>query len=224
MDTEPNLEEPAPEEFEAELKVEPRGILYEKPQAQYLLAPLLVALACLLASLLLWFSEGYGDLLWASGKTVFTAKEYWRPFTALFAHANVEHLLLNLPFLVVFAWLLRSYFGLIAFPVVSILVGALANVATLYFYPDYVRLIGASGMVYSVVAMWVVFYLRYEIRYRLGKKILRVVGSLLVLLFPSAYSPTTSYLAHVFGFTLGAIAAASLILLGPYEKRQRELK
>jgi rhomboid protease GluP len=212
------------EDFQPDERVAPKGILYEKPKFKHLIAPLFIVLLCCAFTLLSWYSPRYGELLWVSGPSIFRKGEYWRLFTALFVHSGLLHLLSNMPLLFVFGWFLRTYFGFVAFPIAAVAIGAVANAATLYFYHDHIRMVGASGMVYGVVGLWITLYLRYEVRHRFWAKLLRVAGVSLVLLFPSSYSPDTSYLAHIFGFALGIVTAGVLILLGNYDSRQRAIQ
>lgn len=223
-DIQPEFHEPE-EDFEGEGPLlPPRGILYERPNPKHIWVVAMLLLLCLAFSLQFWFAGTYGDLLWASRYAVWERHQYWRLFTALFTHSDIKHLLSNLPLFLAFGWLLRTYFGFLAFPLAALAVGALANYATLYFYPPYVRLIGASGIVYGLVGLWITFYLRYEVRYGFGMKLFRVLGFSMVLLFPTAYSPTTSYSAHAFGFAFGILFALGLIATGIYDKKQRMLQ
>lgn len=219
------IDEPSEHDFVSQMYEKPiRGILYERPKSRTLYTPLFLALVCGWVSWLFWYSQDISVLLWAGPEAIFGRHEYWRLFTALFAHADLKHLISNLPLFLIFGWLLRTYFGILAFPIASIAAGVFANYATIYFSSGPIRLIGASGMVYAMVAMWVVFYIRYEIRLSFTKKLLRGAGVLLVLLFPSSYSPTTSYLAHAFGFGSGIVIAVILILTGIYDRRQDALQ
>lgn len=223
-ENENSFEEPSEEDFAAEPIKKPRGILYEQLDSKYAFSSVAIGVLCIVFSLVFWFSDQFRDLLWVSRISVFDQHEYWRVITAIFTHADVGHLLSNLPLLMIFGWLLRGYFGFVAFPLASLVVAILTNVATLFFYPETVRLIGASGMVYGVGALWITFYLRYEIRYSFSKRLLRAIGVFLILLFPSAYNPTTSYLAHIFGFLFGIIFAIALMTTGIYDRRQRRLQ
>lgn len=211
-------------EYEKEEAPAFRGILYEHPKAKHSFVVIFFVALCVLLSLSFWFSPHYSKWLWASKEAVFEKHEYWRLFTALFTHADIKHLLSNMPLFVVFGWLLRSYFGLLAFPLAAFLVGAVTNYATLYYYPEHTRLIGASGVVYGLVGLWVTFYLRYEVRYSFRMKLFRVLGVSMVLLLPTTYSPTTSYLAHALGFLFGVLCALLLMLTGIYDKKQRALQ
>lgn len=214
-------EEPNEEIFEIE---EPKGILYERPKSQHIFEVMVLIFLCLIFSLLFWFFPNYHNFLWASRHNVFQQHEYWRLFSALFTHSDIKHLLSNMPLFFVFGWLLRTYFGLLAFPLCALVAGALANYATLYFYSDHTRLIGASGIDYGLVGLWVIFYLRYEVRFSLSNKLLRVVGFSMLFLLPTSYSASTSYLAHGFGFLFGMLCAALLIATGIYDRKQQALQ
>jgi rhomboid protease GluP len=220
LDQEDNTHNWSEEDFKPDHALTPKGILYEKPKAKHGGIILFFALLCLASSIIYWIFPDYGNLLWVSRQAVFEKHEYWRILTALFVHADIMHLISNMPLYIIFGWFLRSYFGLRAFPVAAILVGCLTNLATLYFYDNNTRLIGASGVVYGIVAMWLVFYLKLERRFGFWMKLLRVTGFALVLLLPTTYSPTTSYLAHGFGFLFGLIAAFILVMTKNYDESQ----
>jgi len=155
------------------------------------------------------------EYLWASRLTVFTEHEYWRLFTSIFTHADIVHLMSNLPFFIFFGLVLYEYFGLLLFPLVPLLTGAFANAFTLYFYPPGVRLIGASGMVYGMVSAWLVLYICHDKDRTVFVRIFRSAGFALIVLFPETYNPSTSYLVHAAGFVTGMIFA---LLLLPFVK------
>lgn len=155
------------------------------------------------------------DYLWASRFTVFTRHEYWRIFSAIFAHKDVIHLLSNLPLFFFFSVFLYEYFGFLVFPVIPLITGACTNLFTLYFYPETVRLIGASGMVYGMVSLWLVLYIYNDTDHTIPVRIFRSTGFAIILLFPTAYNQETSYLAHASGFFIGIMFA--LIIL-PFAK------
>ena len=134
----------------------------------------------------------------------------FRGFFSLFIHADFGHLTSNLVLLVPFGWLLKNYFGYVAFPVIAIMGGVITNILTIFFYKQNyyeTSLVGASGMVYAMVSQWTLLYLRWDKRYSIGERLLRALGVIMMLLIPTQYSPTTSYLAHGIGFAVGVICA-----------------
>lgn len=130
----------------------------------------------------------------------------FRSFGSLFIHSGFPHLGSNLLLFIPFGWLLRNYFGFFTFPILSVLAGVLTNWLTIYIYATQgynSSLVGASGMVYAMVAQWNMLYLRWDRRYSLKERIIRALGVTMMLLIPTEYSPKTSYLAHALGFLIG---------------------
>lgn len=144
-----------------------------------------------------------------SGHKVFTELRLESLFTALVAHSSIEHLLSNMLPFVVFSWLLWGYFGWVAFPVLPLLGGLLSNLVTVATYPPNILLLGISGMVYCMITLWLVLYIKNETTHQTPKKLLRVIGFCLLMLFPSGEAKQVSHLAHfsggLFGILLGII-------------------
>ena len=146
-----------------------------------------------------------GDGLWVSGERVFDHHENWRLLTALFSHADIGHLLANTPLFVIFGWYLYAFFGPWIFPGAALLIGVLSNLATVHFNAPHMQLHGASGMLYGMVALWLVLYMRFATNLKPPVRFMRALGVSLLLLFPTTFEPTTSYMAHAMGFTIGLI-------------------
>ncbi len=172
-------------------------------------APLAVALGSLGLSLVHW-NSGFSSFA-ASGYDVWQQGRYWKLFTALLDHADIAHWGLNMMPLVFFGWLLCAYFGVWVFLLGSLFIGLTSNALTVALYPPSTSLLGASGVVYGIIAMWLLLYVRFDDENNLTKKSVRVVGFVLMLLFPTTYEHTTSYLAHASGFVFGVFAGLSIL-------------
>ena len=168
----------------------------------------------ILASILCFldWSGTYNMSLWIS-KTTFESGEWWRAITALFGHADIAHLTSNAGLVIVFGFLLSGYFGNLGFPFIPMLIGVAANIATVQHYPESTRLLGASGMLYGMVGLWLTIYLFKEENVSWGQKTMRVLAVALMLLFPTQFDPKTSYLAHGYGFLFGIIAGGLFSLI-----------
>ncbi len=173
--------------------------------------PLAFAAACLCVSLTHWNSDS--DFFSASGIDVYANKHYFRLLTALFDHADISHLGLNMMPFVFFGWLLSAYFGTLMFVLGSLFVGLTSNAFTVWMYAPDTTLIGASGVVYGIIAIWLILYIRFDDENNIARKSMRVVGFILMLLFPTAYEHTTSYLAHASGFLAGIFFAVAALPL-----------
>lgn len=201
---------PVPEDFVPAAKPV-RGPLARMPGRDSFLVPLAFYATSAALSLYCWQQNNLA-LASASGAAVFAGGEWWRLVTAVFLHHDLAHLASNGPHLLIFGALLRHYFGLWVFPVLALALGALANLGTIYFYAPAQQLLGASGMNFALVGLWLVLYVRYDQAYSLRRRWVHVVGFVLFMLFPSQFQAEVSYLAHAFGFAAGILAG---ILLWP---------
>jgi len=146
---------------------------------------------------------GLGAALPASRSLVYGDGEYWRLFTTMGAHADLEHLLSNGIVLTVLAFLLYGYFGSGVYPASCVALGGLVTGLSISSYPAETRLVGASGLVYLMVAFWLTLYLLIERTQALHKRIVRAVGFGLIVLMPASIEPTVSYRTHAIGFAVG---------------------
>ncbi|HPS59400.1 MAG TPA: rhomboid family intramembrane serine protease, partial [Spirochaetota bacterium] len=187
-----------------------RGPLSRRPSVNSIIPAILFSFL-FPACTFLFNNSALADSLWASGETVFTRHEYWRLVTSLFTHSGPVHLMSNLPFFIFFGLVLYEYFGLILFPVLPLVIGISANVITLFFYPETTRLIGASGMIYGMVSLWLILYISHDTGKTMPARIFRSAGFTLAVMFPEAYYPSTSYLAHAAGFICGILCGLAVL-------------
>lgn len=184
--------------------------LSAKPSLDSVRPAVIVYALFAILSVIYWNYPNY-DFLAVSKYSIYHNHEYYRLITSLFVHGDMIHLLSNGPLFLIFGWLLRHYFGLKIFPVLTLAIGVGTNLITITFMGDNVRLIGASGMVYGMVALWLIFYIRFETKYTIFIRVFRVIAFILIMLFPTTFQPNVSYLAHTVGFLLGVFAAMILI-------------
>ena len=133
------------------------------------------------------------------------------------------HLLGNSVSLSGFSFLLYGYFGRWVYPVLSLGMGALCHLITLWFYPMDVRLLGASGMIYAMMGFWVAAYFGLDRRHTVFQRLFRVFGFCLIWIIPTSYDPAVSYLAHGIGFLVGIVVGSFFILLRRSYFRQFEV-
>lgn len=139
----------------------------------------------------------------ASGHLVFQEQQYWRAFTTSLLHADFNHLASNAFFFAGLASLLYNYFGFCAFPVLSLFMGGLINIATLLFYPPEIHLVGVSGVIYFMASYWLTLYILIERRQKISTRIIHAIAVSLIFFFPHVFEVRTSYLAHGFGYLFG---------------------
>ncbi|HOT43674.1 MAG TPA: rhomboid family intramembrane serine protease [Spirochaetota bacterium] len=200
---------PDPEDFKEEPR-RPPGPLAHFPSLRHGVPAVISFFVCYLATVA-YSRYPVGEYLWVNGSSVFGGHEYWRLLTAIVTHTDLSHLLANALIVLVFGWMLKAYFGWIVFPFISIAVGLITNTITIAMYAPGIKLLGASGMAYGMVSLWLVFYLRHDVDHRVPVRLVRAVGFALVMMFPTTFDPRVSYLSHAVGFGVGL--AAGFILL-----------
>lgn len=179
----------------------------------------LVYALILLLSLYFWRFDFLGQLA-TSYQVVYGDGLWWTLLTSVFIHSDVSHILANSPMLLVFGYYLHGYFGSKVFPGLCLVIGIITNLICIQFMPERTLLIGASGMVYAMVSLWLVYYIQFEVRFRRSVRIARAIGFSLIVMFPSVYVENVSYLAHAVGFLLGLVFG--LVSSFVFEPRYRE--
>ncbi|PKL35790.1 MAG: rhomboid family intramembrane serine protease [Spirochaetae bacterium HGW-Spirochaetae-1] len=177
--------------------------------------PALQIFLLFVVSTLMYRGYSFGSLFPASGEAVFSGHQYWRILTSLFTHSGMTHLLSNSWLFIIFGWFLRTYFGTIVFPVLSLVLGMAGTWITLLFYDPTVNLVGASGMIHSMIGLWIVLYVRFDSDHTVPMRLFRAVGFSLAMLIPSTVQAEVSYTAHGVGFILGI---AGGLLCSPFVK------
>ncbi len=156
-----------------------------------------------------WLSISYPEEFrasaWVNSDSIFQRGEYWRLFTALFAHGDFGHLAGN-----AFLFLPLSYFLLSYFPkyfLLSFLLAAVTNALTIHFYAPDIYLLGISGWVFVLGGAWLGLTLLIDHRERWNRRWGSALFLGLMLFVPDQIRPGVSYLSHFFGFILGAASS-----------------
>ena len=192
-------------------------LLSRKPRNHSLSVGALSVLTILGISLLAW-QNGAALLptLAATSEGTLEKHEYWRLITAVAVHTDIAHFFSNAIFLAFFSYLLFGYYGFLVCPVLSVALAGLTNYLSLLTYPPGVSLVGASGLVYWMVGFWLSMNLFVDRTLGPGKRVVRAVGIILVVLLPSTLQANVSYRTHAIGFGLGVVSAVV------YFRRNRE--
>jgi len=189
-------------------------LLSRRPRSGSLPVAVLSVMLMLFLSLLQWrsgpdFSIGFG----AISERIFRQGEYWRLLTSIGVHADLGHFAVNGILFLLFSYLLYGYFGFWVYPTLTLLLAALANYLSLMTYPPNTILVGASGVVYLMAGFWLTLYALIERKLPLHKRILRLTGVGLIVLFPSFLEVHVSYRTHAIGCALGISLAVAYFLL-----------
>lgn len=146
----------------------------------------------------------------ASSKLVFLEHQYWRAWTTLFAHGDLEHLLSNALLFFPLTYFLSAYYGFLIFPILGIFFGGVINLIVLKTMPENVLLVGISGVVYWMGATWLTLFLLLDRRQRLRRRFASALFLTLMLFVPDTYKPSISYLSHFIGYFLGVLSGIAI--------------
>ena len=181
--------------------------LSRPPRKEAAAVSLIVIAVVFLFSVTYWGNSfGLREKLNVARDAVFRSHEYWRLFTGILVHADMNHFLSNSLGLFLFGYLLHGYFGLRVYPVGVFALGILVNFVCIATYPPGTTLVGASGIVYLMAGFWLTLFVSTERRYSVPKRLLRALGFALVLLISSTFDPSVSHRTHAIGFVTGIIS------------------
>jgi len=137
--------------------------------------------------------------------------EWWRLFTAMFLHAGMTHLLMNMFSLYLIGRGAEMYFDTKSYLSIYLFSGLLGGLASLYMHPVSVG-IGASGAVFGVFGALAGFFLAHREKIQEHTKAFMkdftiIIGINLVIGFSI---PSVDVSAHVGGLLVGVIGGFAL--------------
>ncbi len=200
-----------------------KTLLSRPPRPQAGFWTVATTLALFAGSGLYWSQwRGSGSWMPASRRAVFENGEAWRLFTTLFAHADLGHLLANSLMYVILGYLLNGYFGNAVYPWLAWSLAIPMTALALLTYPPGTELIGASGLVHLMGGLWLILYFQLSRDLRLTQRILRAMGVMLALFFPTSFEPNVSYRVHFIGLGVGLLSGALYFALNQRRLRAFE--
>lgn len=157
--------------------------------------------------------------------------EYWRLFTSMFYHFNIEHVMFNMLSLAVVGAILEPFFGRVRFIILYFVSGLLADVATIIYNSLIIRenaesvfAAGASGAVYGLLGAFVGILLFMRERLTKEERI-RLPIMVFLLLFGNISQKGVGHEAHFGGFFAGALLGIGYcIYLRKRQDRERRTK
>jgi len=158
--------------------------------------------------------RGGKDLIYVAQLNIAITQEgeFWRLFTAMFFHANAEHLLANmLSLLFVGSFCELRYPKKMYYPITYILSGLIGNLFTLWFEGDFVLSLGASGAIAGLYGSMIIMMRKNSRRFH----ILSII--FLANFLINSFAPGIGTWAHIFGLLFG-------LLMGFYITRTDETR
>jgi membrane associated rhomboid family serine protease len=126
--------------------------------------------------------------------------QYYRAFTAMFLHANFQHIFFNMIALLIVGPAVEVLLGKARFLVLYLLAGIGGSVASYLLSPANIFGLGASGAIMGLIGAYIVIGLRRRL------PIAPVVG-LLVINLLIGFTGSIDWRAHLGGLAVGALLA-----------------
>ncbi len=132
--------------------------------------------------------------------------EWWRLFTAMFLHAGMTHLLMNMFSLYLIGRGAEMYFDTKSYLSIYLFSGLLGGLASLYMHPMSVG-IGASGAIFGVFGALAGFFLAHRDKIEAhSKEFMKSFGIVIAINFVLGLSiPSIDMSAHIGGLIIGFI-------------------
>lgn len=135
--------------------------------------------------------------------------EFYRLFSAIFMHLNMDHLFNNMMVLLLVGALIENYLGHFAYFFLYIIAGTFGNLLSMYYEinsGDFRISLGASGATMGIVGflvVWLVINRKTLVKDR--SMIFRLLLLLLLVINACFFQPQANTQAHLGGFIAGFI-------------------
>jgi len=148
--------------------------------------------------------------------------EFYRWITCIFYHYNFIHIFFNSLALICVGSLLSPFIGKWKTLLIFIIGGAVAEIpfSLIVHYGEVNYGGGSSGGIYALIASFLVCYLRFPDMFDLKK--FRFDLLVVLIFFVFANDNQSSFLTHVFGFTVGIVITTLMIVLNIIKKASKQ--
>lgn len=146
--------------------------------------------------------------LYAGDSIVSNNQEMYRYVTAIFAHADLNHLFSNMVFLGVFGKEVLKRVSSVTFLVIYLISGVVANYASVYYYAikypnKIIYTLGASGASFAMLGAVIICLINERKNKGYKKDGIYIFLLPLILLLENASN--VNYTAHITGLIVGAL-------------------
>lgn len=168
--------------------------------------PTPLVIAIIVANVVVFFLERFGNDAFVVDKyslqplLIHYQHQYYRVFTAMFMHANFQHIFFNMIALIIVGPPVEVLLGKVRFLALYLLAGLGGSVASYLLSPANIYGLGASGAIMGVMAAYVVIGRRRHLP-------IAPVVALIVLNLLIGFSGSIDWRAHLGGLVVGGLLA-----------------
>jgi membrane associated rhomboid family serine protease len=168
--------------------------------------PTPLVIAIIVVNVVVFFLERFGNDAYVVDKyslqplLIHYQHQYYRVFTAMFMHANFQHILFNMIALVIVGPPLEVLLGKTRFLALYLIAGLGGSIASYLLSPANILGLGASGAIMGVMAAYVVIGRRRHLP-------IAPVVALIALNLLIGFTGSIDWRAHLGGLVVGALLA-----------------
>ncbi len=184
--------------------------------------PTPVVLIIIAINVVVFFLEDFGNNMRVVERysmdpdLVHAQSQYYRAFTAMWLHANFQHIFFNMIALIIVGPALEVLLGKLRFVALYLIAGLGGSVGSYILGPHYEYGLGASGAIIGVMSAYVVIGMRRHLP-------IAPVVALIVLNLLIGFSGGIDWRAHLGGLVTGAVLAWLYDYAGALRDRGQEL-
>ena len=146
---------------------------------------------------------------------VIRQSEYYRIFSCMFLHIDIEHIVSNMIFLVALGQMLETAIGHIKFLAVYLfsgICGSMLSLAYMVLTAQYYTSIGASGAVFGLVGALLFLVVINNGRYA-GISLPRIMFAIFYMIYSGYMSPQVDNSAHIGGLIAGLLCMIVIYII-----------
>lgn len=151
-----------------------------------------------------------------SAVDIIERQEYYRILTCMFLHADVEHLIGNMLFVVILGEMLEQSVGHIRFAGIYLVTGIASGLFSIGFEiatGSYYHSVGASGAACGLIGALLVLVIQHHGYYK-EISLRRMLIAIVYLIYTGLQSPVVNNAAHIGGLVSGVLVMWFISLCG----------
>lgn len=149
-----------------------------------------------------------------SAVDIIERQEYYRILTCMFLHADAEHLIGNMLFVVILGEMLEQAIGHVRFAVVYLVTGIASGLFSIGYEVvsnSFYHSVGASGAACGLIGALLVLVIQHHGHYR-EISLRRMILAIVYLIYTGLQSPVVNNAAHIGGLISGFLLMCVLSL------------
>lgn len=158
-----------------------------------------------------------------NAEKIIVGRQYYRLFTCMFLHADIDHIVSNMIFLIGLGQMVECAIGHFRFLALYLISGFGAGTASLLYSVltgDIYDAVGASGAIFGLIGALLILVIIHHGRYR-NISIGRIAFAIVYMVYAGARAERVDNAAHVGGLMCGMLIMAVMNAMGHLYNKNR---